>query len=164
MTLNGFKDFLEQKNTSMEKITNALTIIEQFESFLHKIGSDLTTITYDNVYDFSTKLIQENINTYQNFVYVLYFGYYLNNHDIVNAIMETLDGREMFPNLSKQLIEKFGQEFHDNIFSGIELPPLGLPPKKKPEIIKKLVSRIIEKLGPEKSIEFFKPGLRNKYP
>ena len=78
--------------------------------------------------------------------------------------METLDGREMFPNLSKQLIEKFGQEFRDEIFTGVELPPLGLHPKKKPAIIKILVNRIIEKLGPEKSVEFFKPGLRDKYP
>jgi hypothetical protein len=164
MTLNGYKDFLEQEKISQEKITPALTIIDQFKSFLHEIGSDLTAITYDNVHDFSTKMIQEKINTYQNFVYILYFGYYLNNHDIVNAIMEAIDGREMFPNLSKQLIDKFGQEFHDEILAGVELPPLGLHPKKKPAIIKKLVSRIIGKLGPEKSIEFFKPGLRNKYP
>ena len=164
MTINGYKDFLEQKNTSREEITTALTIIEQFKSFLHEIGSDLTAITYDDVHDFSARLIQEKSNTYQNFVYVLYFGYYLNNHDIINAIMETLDGREMFPNLSKQLIEKFGQEFHDEIFTGVELPPLGLHPKKKPAIIRKLVDRIIEKLGQKKSIEFFKPGLRDKYP
>jgi len=131
---------------------------------LHEIGLDLTSITYDNVHDFSTKLIQEKNNTYQNFVYILYFGYYLNNHDIINAIMETIDGREMFPNLSKQLNEKFGQEFHDEIFTGIELPPLGLHPKKKTTIIKKLVTLIIGKLGPKKSIEFFKPGLRDKYP
>ena len=164
MTLNGYKDFLEQKNISREKITNALAIIEEFKSFLHGIESDLTAITYDNVHDFSAKLIQEKSNTYQNFVYILYFGYYLNNHDIINATMETLDGREMFPNLLKQLIEKFGQKFHDEIFTGVKLPPLGLHPKKKPAIIKKLVARIIEKLGPEKSIEFFKPGLRDKYP
>ena len=164
MTLNGYKDFLEQKNIAQEKIANALTIIKLFDSFLHGISSDLTTITYDNVHDFAAKLIQENINTYQNFVYILNFGYYLNNHDIVNATMETLDGREMFPNLSKQLIEKFGQEFRDEIFTGVELPPLGLHPKKKPAIIKILVNRIIEKLGPEKSVEFFKPGLRDKYP
>jgi len=164
MTLTGYKDFLKQENISQKKIANALIIIDQFKSFLNEIGSDLTEITYDNVYDFSTKMIQENINTYQNFVYILYFGNYLNNHDVINAIMETIDGREMFPNLSKQLIEKFGQKFHDEIFTGVELPSLGLHPKKKPAIIKKLVSRIIEKLGPEKSIEFFKPGLRNKYP
>ncbi len=164
MTLNGYKDFLEQKNISQEKITNALIIIEQFISFLNGIGSGLTTITYDNVHDFSAKLIQEKSNIYENFVYILYFGYYLNNHDIINATMETIDGGEMFPNLSKQLIEKFGQEFHDEIFTGVELPPLGLHPKKKPAIIKKLVERIIEKLSPEKSIEFFKTGLHHKYP
>ena len=164
MTLNGYTDFLKQKNISLEEITNAVTVIEQFESFLHEIGSDLTKIIYNNVHDFSAKLIQENSNTYQNFVYILHFGHYLNNHDIIIATMDTLDGGEMFPNLSKQLIEKYGQEFHDEIFTGVELPPLGLHPKKKPVIIKKLVSRIIEKLGPEKSIEFFKPGLRDKYP
>ena len=90
MSLNGYKDFLDQENIPQEKINKALTIIEQFKSFLYEIGSDLTKITYDNVHDFSAKLIQEKNNTYQNFVYILYFGYYLNNHDITNAIMETI--------------------------------------------------------------------------
>ncbi len=164
MTLNGYKDFLEQKKCSQDKITDAITIIEQFERFLHRIGSNLTSITYNNVHDFSAKLIQEKTNTYLTFVYILYFGRYLKNHDIIIAAMDTIDGEEMFPNLSKQLINKFGQEFHDEIFTDIEIPLLGLHPKKKPAIIKKLVSRIIEKLGPKKSVEFFKPGLRDKYP
>nr|QEE16272.1 hypothetical protein DSAG12_02102 [Candidatus Prometheoarchaeum syntrophicum] len=164
MTLNGYKDFLEQKKMSQEKITDAITIIDKFERFLHEVGSDITTSTYDNVHDFSAKMIQEKTNTYQNFVYLLYFGYYLKNQDMIIAAMDTIDGGEMFPNLSKQLIEKFGQEFHDEIFTGVEVPPLGLHPKKKPAIIKKLVARIIEKLGPEKSIAFFKLGLRDKYP
>ncbi|MCP4764228.1 MAG: hypothetical protein GY870_20815 [archaeon] len=164
MSLKGYEEYLKQKDVSIKEITEALTIMRKFEGFLIEIGLNLTEITYDVVLNFSTKLIQEEINTYENFVYILYFGYYLNNHDVIISIMETIDGHEMFPNLSKQLINKFGQIFHDEIFTGITPPPLGTHPKKKPAIIKALVARIIEKLGPEKSIEFFKPGLRDKYP
>ena len=164
MTLNGFKDFLEQNNFSADKITNAITIIEKLKNFLDEIGSDLTKITYDNVHDFSARMIQEKTNKYLNYIYILYFGRYLKNNDIIIAAMDTIDGGEMFPNLSKQLVEKFGQEFHDEIFNGVEIPSLGLHPKKKPAITKILISRIIEKLGSKRSIEFFKPGLRDKYP
>ena len=147
MTLNGFKDFLEQNNFSADKITNAITIIEKLKNFLDEIGSDLTKITYDNVHDFSARMIQEKTNKYLNYIYILYFGRYLKNNDIIIAAMDTIDGGEMFPNLSKQLVEKFGQEFHDEIFNGVEIPSLGLHPKKKPAITKILISRIIEKLG-----------------
>ncbi len=164
MTLDGYKDYLVQKGVSPEDVDNALIFMTKFERHLLVGGSDLSALSYDLVQNFATKMIQDKINTYDNFVFILYFGYYLNHHGVITAAMEAIDGGEMFPNLSKQLVEKFGQNFHDEIFQGIDLPPMGMHPKKKPAICKTLVNRIIEKLGREKSIAFFKRGLRNKYP
>ncbi|WP_371802920.1 DUF6144 family protein [Candidatus Lokiarchaeum ossiferum] len=164
MTLSKYIEYLTQKNISSEKCEAALSLMQDFETYLHSVGADARNITYDLVQNFVAQMIERRINTEQNFVYILYYGYYLNNFEIINAIMEIIDGGEMFPNLSKQLIAKFGQNFHDEIFTDVELPPLGTHPKKKPEIAKILVSRIIDKLGPEKSVQFFKTGLRDKYP
>ncbi len=128
------------------------------------IPAEVAPFSNENLHNFGAYLIQYNSNTYQNFIALLYYGYYLKNQEIVIAVMETLDGWEMFPNLSKQLTEKFGQIFHDEVMSGIELPPQGVHPKKKPAYVKKIVARIIDRLGSDKSIEFFKTGLRDPYP
>ena len=102
MTLDGYKDYLGQKGVSSEKMEKALTFMGKFESYLLGVGSDLSAISYDAVQDFAAKMIQEHLNKYENFVFILYFGYYLNHHGMITAAMETIDGGEMFPNLSKQ--------------------------------------------------------------
>lgn len=163
MNFEDYKIFLEKKNWVSQRISNALLLMDDFRKFIETKGKSLDSLGYDDFYAFTELLIENKENTSDNFVSILYYGYYTRNEDLIIAVMETLDGWEMFPNFEKQLIETYGKKVRDEIFGEISLPPPGIHPKKKPMIIKTLVTRFIEKFGPDESIDFFKIGLRDKY-
>ncbi|MHA1123947.1 MAG: hypothetical protein ACTSPC_14230 [Candidatus Heimdallarchaeota archaeon] len=163
MGFENYKIFLEKKNWAIQKISNAMVLMDDFRKFLEINGSSLESVGFDDFYDFTELLIKHKENTSDNFVSILYYGYFTSNEDLIVAVMETLDGLEMFLNFEKQLIDIYGKEVRDEIFGEITLPPPGFHPKKKPAIIKALVTRFIDKFGPDESIDFFKIGLRDKY-
>ncbi len=163
MQIECFKEYLKDKGLDSEKIENSLSILKEFKNFLLKFNKSIKKIKYNDLHNFSAFLIENRINSYENYLSLLRYGYYTNNKELIIASMELLDGSEMIDNFSKMLIEEFGKEVRNEIFEDKEEPPLGLHPKKKPEITKKLVKRFITKFGEEKSSEFFAIGLRDKY-
>ncbi|MCE7746557.1 MAG: hypothetical protein GPJ52_15625, partial [Candidatus Heimdallarchaeota archaeon] len=140
MSLENYKIFLEKKSWDSVRISNAQTLMVDFNKFLEINGSSLESVGYNDFYAFTELLIKHKENTSDNFVSILYYGYFTSNEDLIVAVMESLDGWEMFPNFEKQLIEKYGKEVRDEIFGEINLPPPGIHPKKKPAIIKALVT------------------------
>ncbi len=164
LTLDAFSEYLISKKLSSEQISAANKIVDAFCLFVGKNHEDFAHLTNDTFYKFASEMIEEETNSYENFVALLYYGYFLNHHVLIIAVMETLDGCEMFPNLDTQLQDQYGKDFSNRMFEGIEVPPLGSHPKSRPAVIKKVVHRIISALGPEESVKFFKPGLRDKYP
>ncbi len=164
MDLNAFEDYLKNKKITAEKISGAIGMVQELAKFLRKSNKSLEQLEFIDIHQFSAYLIENQANLYMNYVYILYYGYFSKNHLIVEPIMELLDGAEMFPNFAKQLEEWYGEDVRKEIFQDIDMPPFGLHPKKRPEIIKTLVDRVIEKFDSEESIKFFKVGLRDKYP
>jgi hypothetical protein len=59
-----------------------------------------------------------------------------------------LNGREVFPSISRRLAEIAGEEARDRVFENLELPPLGSPPGTVPPVTSLLLERLME-LGPE---------------
>ncbi|MHA1995430.1 MAG: hypothetical protein ACW97Z_12880 [Candidatus Hodarchaeales archaeon] len=163
MQIVQFEEYLQNKDIKTDSINNSVRIIEEFDKFLKKSGKTIEKVEYCDLHNFSASLIQNGENTYENYGSLLQYGYFTKNNELIAASMELLDGREMIVNFSKILSEKYGEVVRNDIFEGIEIPPLGLHPKKKPTITKKLVKRFISKFGEKKSVRFFAIGLRDKY-
>ncbi|MFW9991354.1 MAG: hypothetical protein ACFFD4_04780 [Candidatus Odinarchaeota archaeon] len=163
MKFDGFRAHLQGKNITESKIAAALSIVSDFNDYLDKRGKSTENATRDDFYEFSTHLIDNGMNNQDNYVNLLRFGHFTNNNVLIIATMEILDGSEMIANFSKRLTEEFGVDTRNEIFDGIAMPPLGLPPKKKPEILKKLVERFLMKFDEQTGAEFFAKGLRDKY-
>jgi len=77
--------------------------------------------------------------------------------------MEVLDGSEVLENLSKRLVEEFGEDFKNEIFEEENLPPLGLHPNKKPEYTRKFIPKLEKALGVNRCARFLNQGLRDRY-
>ncbi len=163
MKADEYKAFLEKRELKSEVIENSLKIVNEFELFLSEKGKTLTNSEIEDLHSFSTILIKEKKNSYENYLALLRYGFFMQEENIIIPSMELLDGSEMFPNFSKRLTEEYGEEIRNEIFGELDVPPLGLHPKKRPEYTKKLVRRFIQKFGEEKSIKFFAIGLRDKY-
>ncbi|MCK4637032.1 MAG: hypothetical protein KAT49_04045 [Methanomicrobia archaeon] len=158
-----FRKFLENNKIEKETIEVSIKVIKEFDEFLQKRGNNIDTASPEDFYEYSVYLINQGQNTFENYVSILRYGLFKNSNDLYVAVMEVLDGREVMENLSKRLIEEFGEDFRNEIFEKISLPPLGIHPKEKPEYTKKLIPRLEEKLGVKRCTEFLNQGLRDRY-
>lgn len=163
MELDGFKVYLQERKLDTEKIAAAVNIINEFDDFLSKNKNSIENATYDDLHDFSAYLMENKKNSFDNFVFLLRFGQFFKNDQLIIASMELLDGSEVIENFSKRLIDEFGEKVRNEIFGEIEVPPLGLHPKKKPIITKKLIENFLANVDHEKCTAFLANGLRHKY-
>ncbi len=162
MTVQGFKEWLQEQGISDETTLQINILISEFASFLDQKGSTINRPTYQDVHDFSSYLIEHKKNIFDNFIYILRLGYFYKSNDMILAIMEIIDGGEVMFNFSTRLEELFGKELRDQIFEG-EMPPLGLHPKDRPLITKRLIDKFLSVVPREKCKELLNNGLRDKY-
>lgn len=163
MQNTGFMEYLEEQKLDSDMMKKSLKIVTNFTLFLIRNEKTINTVEIEDVHNFSAILIEKEKNTYDNYLALLRYGLFNGIETIIIPIMELLDGREMFPNFSKRLIDEYDEDVRNEVFRDIEIPPLGLHPKKRPAYAKKLVNRFIQKFGEEKSVKFFAIGLRDKY-
>jgi hypothetical protein len=160
MDLEGFESHLQKRKIDTDKIKEATTVIKDFSRFFSK---SIDNATYDDFQDFSAYLIKNDRNTWDNYIHILRYGYYKKNNLLIIASMEVIDGGEVMVNFSQRLIDEFGEDIRNDIFRDIEIPPLGMHPKRKPKITKQLLERFLEKIDRKKCAEFLSDGLRDKY-
>jgi hypothetical protein len=161
--LEGFRDFLEKLDLDSERIETSVAFLREYNDFLSHKGKSLGIASYDDMYDFSDLLIENQRNTFDNYLILYRYGRFKKYNDMIIASLEIIDGSEMIENFSKRLSEEFGKGARDEIFEGIGLPPIGIRPKTKVDITKKLVDRFLAKFDHETCKTFFEVGLRDKY-
>ncbi len=163
MSLEKYKNFLEERKIDTNKIEASLSILEEFSDFLSQQNKTLENIDYEDLHSFSAYLIENNKNSYDNYISLLRYGYCISNNELIIAAMELIDGAEVIENFSKRLKEEFGEDIHAKVFRDLDDSHLGLHPKMKPTITKELIERFLSLVDEKKCEEFLAEGLRDKY-
>ncbi|MFX1252873.1 MAG: DUF6144 family protein [Promethearchaeota archaeon] len=161
MDEDSYKKYWKERDFPQEKLEDAIKILKEFEDFLPNKSID--DATYEDLHNFSAELINQDRNKYENYIYLLRYGFLKKNDPLLIACMEVIDGREVMVNFSNRLIEEFGEDFRNKIFEGIEIPPLGLHPKEKPKITKQLIERFEQAVDLDTCVKFLGKGLRDPY-
>ena len=117
-------------------------MVERFERFIRKLGKTLETVGSSELNRFSLVLIDEGANTYDNYVALLRYGYFVKNMQLYLAVLELLDGAEVMDVLRERLSDMVGNKEREEIFDEIDGPPLGLPSSEKPRVTKKVMDRM----------------------
>jgi len=177
MDKNGFREFLTKQKVPEEQMDAAVGLVERFEKFLKGQNPDtsLESATSDDAIKFTTIMMDENLNTYGNFVVLLRYGYFIGNNDLYISFLEPIDGSEVLEVLHKKLGEKAGEKLRDEVFKGIDLPPLGTPPSAKPKITQVVMEKMEALVDPKTCEtvlievahglpkEYYDQGQREKY-
>ncbi|MFX0065405.1 MAG: hypothetical protein ACFFC7_24810 [Candidatus Hermodarchaeota archaeon] len=161
MDEDGYKKYWKERDFPQEKLEDAIKILKEFEDFLPNKSID--DATYVDLHNFSAELISEDKNKFENYIYLLRYGFLRKNNPFIIACMEVIDGGEVMVNFSNRLIEEFGEDFRNKIFEGLEIPPLGLHPKEKPKITKQLIERFEKAVDSDTCVKFLGKGLRDPY-
>ncbi len=157
-----FREFMEKNNAKKETIEISVGLVKEFDDFLKKKGTTVDRASAEDFYQYSAHLIDQGKNTTEAYLSILRYGFVANTLLYV-AAMEVLDGGEVMENLSKRLVDEFGEDTRDKIFEGLSLPPLGIRPEEKPEYTKKLLPRLEKVLGVDRCRQFLNRGLRDRY-
>ncbi len=157
-----FREFLEERKLSEDKIEQGISIVARFEGFLNESDRPGTVeqVRREDVHAFSQVLIKEKLNTFDNFVALARYGQFANNNTLYVATIELLDGSEALENLYEKLAEEIGEECRDEIFDGLDLPPLGTPNTQKPRLTETVLDRMEHAVGPQTCKRILGSGLR----
>jgi hypothetical protein len=162
MNTNEFRKYLQEKNLDGDQIRQCVTIAERFANYVKKSAPapDYTPTLHD-VEAFSAILIRESLNVRDNYIALAHYGRFVQNNDIFRAAIEVLDGREVMNNLYQKLADELGDAKRDEIFAGIDLPPLGITPVQKAEITASVMARLEKLVDPETCRKLLADSLRS---
>jgi hypothetical protein len=143
MDINGFRTMLVGRQVPAEKLDSALALAQRFEQFAAQYGGSSTEASWV----FSRALIEEGLNSQENFITLARYGLFTGNNAVFVAFLESLDGGEAQENLYQRVAEKFGTALRDEVFAGIGVAPFGLPTPEKPRTLQPVIERLEQALG-----------------
>ncbi len=85
MNLDGFKTFLQGRKLDAEKIKASVNLIRQFSRFLKTQKKTLENASYEDLYNFFDYLIENKINTFENFASLFRFGHFQQSNELANV-------------------------------------------------------------------------------
>jgi len=162
MNTNKFREFLQEKKLDEGNIEQCVMIAERFADYVKKSAPTPDyTPTLSDIEAFSAILIRESLNVRDNYIALAYYGQFVQNNDIFRAAIEVLDGREVMDNLYQKLADEVGTEKRDEVFAGIDLPPLGITPVQKAEITTSVMASLEKLVDPETCQKLLAGSLRS---
>jgi len=87
-------------------------------------------------------MIEKNLNIFENYRALALYGRFVKNKEMVVAILQLVDGAEALENLYEKLGEALGIQRRDEVFEGIELPPMGTPSAEKPRFTQAVMEQL----------------------
>jgi hypothetical protein len=163
MDTQGFSEFLKKRELPDEKIDRLVEVAGDFEDFLtsSKRPRPAASADQDDVNDFSASLISVGRNTIESYHALALYGRFLGNDRLFVSTVELIDGAEALDNLHDKLAAFLGEKTRDEIFRGIELPPLGAPASEKPKVTQAVMERLEQLVDPDTCKALLSQGLRD---
>jgi hypothetical protein len=155
MDPEGFRQLLRERQVPEEQIGQQIALAERFEAFAGEPP------TPGDVGAFSAILIEEGLNTWDNYATLARYGRFTENNPVYVAALELLDGSEALEGLYEKLGQAAGEQVRDEVFAGIEIPPLGTPTSEKPKITQAVMERLEQLVDPETCRQVLSSGLRH---
>ncbi len=138
----GFRGFLQGRNLSADELEASISIAERFVSFIGEEGSNEAS-------GFVELMISEGINSYENFLALARYGIFVENNEIYLTFIGLIDGGNVIDVLHHKLGASVGEEKRDQVFRGIDMPPLGMPSSQKPMVTKAVMDQMESQVDPE---------------
>jgi hypothetical protein len=160
MDQEGFRHILKGRGIPEEQIEQHIALAASFEAWRREQGIDGPP-TAAEARAFSDLLVAEGRNSYENYLALARYGRFLKNDPVYVAVLELLDGSEAMEGLYNKLGRAVGEQKRDEVFAGIELPPLGMPSTEKPRVTQAVMERLERLVDPDTCRAILSSGLRD---
>jgi hypothetical protein len=139
-----YTEFLRSRNVDSNGINDALENVADFEEYLSLAGGDIDSVQINSVKDYFSTLIKDEKNTMDRFRNLARYFYITGQNQVYIYVISTVSGREVFESISDKLESNKGTDCRNNVFDGLDLPPLGSPPGTYPANTCMLVKRLMD--------------------
>ncbi|UCG44804.1 MAG: hypothetical protein JSV58_05265 [Candidatus Bathyarchaeota archaeon] len=156
-----FRSYCTKRKLDEKAIQTHIEAIRDYESYLkreHK-KKDFSQSTLGNFQDYIAHLMKNERNTIDNFAALIRYANAIKKRDAVAYLFGFIEGYGALKKLYETIGRTIGENGRNEIFDGINLPPLGTDPKDKPRIVKKVMERLEATLDKEALREIMSSGL-----
>jgi len=157
----GFRGYCIKRNVKEETIQAHIRVVKDFEAFLKEKyeNKDFSSSSPSDMQSFVAHLMENRKNTIDSFVALIRYANLVNKRELVAFLFGFIEGFGALEKLSETLKQTVGESKRDEIFEGINLPPLGTDPKDKPEVTKRIMERLEATLDEKTLKEIMSSGL-----
>jgi hypothetical protein len=151
----GFRELLGTRHLEPPQVERSVAAVRRFEEFLQRCrpGATAAQATAGDVERFLEELDRTAIHAASDpAADALAIGRYAlltHNDEVLVAVLERIDGAEVPANLSRTLAELVGEERRDEVFAGLEIPPISAPGERKSAFMRQLVERLVGRIDAE---------------
>ncbi len=155
MDREAFRQTLRRQQVPDDQIEQHIALVERFEAFAGELPAP------DDVWAFSAILVEEGLNTWENLSALIRYGRFSRNDPVYVAALELLDGSEALDGLYEKLGQAVGEQKRDEVFAGIDIPPLGTLSSAKPRATQAVMERLERMVDPETCRQILSSSLRH---
>ncbi|MDH5595471.1 MAG: phage integrase N-terminal SAM-like domain-containing protein [Candidatus Bathyarchaeota archaeon] len=161
MDEEAFRSYCIKRNVKEETIQAHIRVVKDFEGFLKNKykNKGFSSSSPSDMQSFVAHLMENKKNTIDSFVALLRYAIFVNKRELVAFLFGFIEGFGALEKLSGTLKQTVGESKRDEIFEGINLPPLGTDPKDKPKVTKRIMERLEAALDEETLKEIMSSGL-----
>ena len=144
MDESGFRELLESRGLAPEEIDRSVGLVGRFEDFLRRFrpASAASRATAGDVLRFVEELGRTGEGSVDHVLAIARYARLSRNDEALVAALEMIDGAEVPENLSSRLAEIAGEGIRDEVFAGLEVPPVWATPADKNAFMRELVARL----------------------
>lgn len=163
MKEEDFRNYLVKNKVGEEGIQEYIVLLKLFQEFLNKEKINIDTIPEGKINEYTENLVNNKSERVLDFLRALIsYSNFTKNYDYIIEIIDIAEAYNAMDNLYLRIGDEFREEIRDEIFSNLDIPPLGVHPDKKPAFTEEIMKRMEEKIGEEKAIKLLAPCLHGR--
>ncbi len=135
MKLHLLRELYQKNNISEEKLSNAIDLITLLNN---QTELDMDVIDSDTLDKIIKYMVNEQLNTVDNFVVLMRYYHVLDRKDLYIHLTKYTGMLGVMENIIKRLINLKGEERANIILDGFKPPYLGVHPKDLPDYAKRI--------------------------
>lgn len=162
MNIEVFQEYLREKEVSEKDRGVFISELTKFQTYLEDETIQLEAIPKGKMQEYTEKLVNENKSALDIIRVMFSLATFLKKHDYTIELIDIIESYNAMDNLYLRLAEQHGEKLRDRVFENIQIPPIGSDPDKKPEITKKVIKRLEDEVGVEKTIDILAPCLHGR--
>jgi len=160
----AFRNHLLKNNVKEEQAELFIDKLLKLEEFLQNEGEIIDSISEGKMMKYTEVLSgRESEDEILDLLRaIINYANYAKKYEYIIEVIDIVEGYNAMDNLHTRIAEHFDEEIRDEIFKDLTIPVLGEHPDVKPDFTKKIMKRMEEIIGVEKTVEILSPCLHGR--